>query len=183
MFKKTAICIASGPSLLPQDVGLIKNYTKIAVNLSYKLSKNCDYLVAGDYKFWLHHFDEIKKETSAQLFTRSKLAAAKYNLNLLDNCNRTVCNSGQLAIELAMTLKPEKIILLGYDCSIKNGLHFHGKHIKELDNPTENLTKKWQQDFKELADEIDIKIVNCSRYTELDCFPRNTLQSELQSDY
>lgn len=172
-------CIGSGPSLTADDINCLSGCTTIAINLSYKLINNCDYLVAGDYKFWWYHYNDIITETTAQLFTRSKLASAKFNLNLLENRNKTVCSSGQLAIELALTLHPEKILLLGYDCSIKNGLHFHGKHIFDLDNPTSALTKAWQLDFAELANKTNTKIINCSGYTELTCFPVSTLKSEL----
>lgn len=180
MKEKIIVCVGSGPSLLSEDIKLLDRCTKIAVNLSYKVISDCDYVVAGDYKFWLYHYNEISKSTKAKLFTRSKLAAAKFNINLLENNNKTVCSSGQLAIELAISLKPEKILLIGYDCSVKHGLQFHGKHIKELDNPTENLTEVWQQDLSELADKTNIKIINCSRYTELKCFSVSDLKSELK---
>lgn len=178
-YSKTIVCVGSGASLMQSDINLISNCTKIAINLSFRLMKDCDYLVASDYKFWLHHYKEIVTSTEAKLFTRSKLAAVKYKLNYLENNNKTVCSSGQLAIELALTLNPRKILLLGYDCSIKNGLHFHGKHIKELDNPTHKLTETWQRDLADLSKKANIKIINCSRYTELKCFEVSTLEREL----
>lgn len=70
------------------------------------------------------------------------------------------------------------IYLLGYDCSIKNGLHWHGKHDGKLTNC--NSINDWPAIFKRVSIELShIKIVNLSRYTELECFERGEVEKWL----
>lgn len=84
-------------------------------------------------------------------------------------------NSGQLAIKLAAQLGAERVILLGYDCSLSSGIHWHGAHGDGLDNPDAAEVNRWHSDFASLRAELaGIEIINASRHTELTCFPIST---------
>jgi hypothetical protein len=85
------------------------------------------------------------------------------------------------AIQFAIDKGFEKIILLGYDCSVSNGVHWHGKHEK-MKNPDQARVHLWKGHFAAVATEAQqkkVEVLNCSRYTELDCFKKVSLEEVL----
>jgi uncharacterized Rossmann fold enzyme len=96
-------------------------------------------------------------------------------------------NSGAGAIAMAAKLGAKKIILLGYDCQHTGGkTHWHGSHPKGL--PDAGKVQTWPKKFAELAKDIcDVRVLNCSRETALQCWPRAQLadvlsETNLQAD-
>lgn len=87
-------------------------------------------------------------------------------------------NSGLRAIELAELLGATKVILLGYDCQIDYGVHWHEDH-KGISNPTDKVCRDWRIQFAALAKRTKIEIINCSRRTALTCFARAELEDVL----
>ncbi|WP_353613946.1 hypothetical protein [Mangrovibacter phragmitis] len=165
------ICIASGPSLSRKDCLLSakSGLPIIAVNSSWQIIPECQYIFAGDYAWWDKHHDNITSH--AEKWTTSPRAKILYGVNLFGGHTEGAFNSGQMAIRLASHFGAKRIILLGYDCSLKNGIHWHGKH-HGLDNPSREEVSRWHTDFSSLVCELpDVEIINASRYTELTCFP------------
>ena len=173
---KTVVCIASGPSLTPEDVQRTAHLKTIAVNSSWKIAQHADVIFAGDDSWWNANHDKIT--TQAERWTLAQAAAERYNLNRFKF--RAPYNSGMVAIHLAAHFGASKIILLGYDCSIKHGHHWHGKHAGK--NPDFHRCQKWKKQFLHCSlfmKKAGISVINCSRYTELTCFPRATLEEIL----
>jgi len=176
-------CIASGPSLTASDCELVRSSgTKtVAVNNSWEMARFCDYIYAGDSKWWKVNFEKI--DIKAEKWTCSDMAANKYNINY--HIAVGPYNSGMRAIQFGMQRGFKSIALLGYDCSLKGGVHWHGPHKEpELRNPTEDKIKKWHDQFKRVSDNAKkqgVSIVNCSRYTELECFEKMTLEEALKA--
>ena len=171
------ICIASGPSLTRSDCLLAakSGLPIIAVNSSWQLIPECQYIFAGDYAWWEKYHDRITVQ--ADRWTTSPRANILFGIRLLDGGIEGAFNSGQMAIRLAAHLGAKRVILLGYDCSLKNGAHWHGEH-HGLDNPASEEVSRWHTDFSSLVDELPgIGIINASRYTELTCFPITTPES------
>ena len=69
--------------------------------------------------------------------------------------------------------------LSGYDCQHTGGkAHWHGNHPKGLGNA--GSVDKWPNQFRMLAARLpNIKIINCTRETALNVFPRGTLEEVL----
>lgn len=89
-------------------------------------------------------------------------------------------NSGAACIALSADAGAARIILLGYDCQHTGGkTHWHGDHPKKLGNA--GSVGKWPAAFAALAKTIPAttKVINCSRETALDCFPRAALEDVL----
>jgi len=88
-------------------------------------------------------------------------------------------NSGAGAIALAASHGAQCVYLLGYDCQLTGGkAHWHGNHPKGLGNA--GSVDKWPRQFRMLAARLpNIKIINCTRETALDVFPRGTLEDVL----
>ncbi|HEY4437671.1 MAG TPA: hypothetical protein VGN40_16090 [Lelliottia sp.] len=91
-------------------------------------------------------------------------------------------NSGQRAIQLAVHLGAERVILLGYDCTLANGAHWHGRHPVTMHNPVPREVERWHTDFSTLAGLLPgVEIINASRETALTCFTRLSLEAALNA--
>lgn len=174
---QTVFCIASGPSLTPEDCALVEasGHPIVAVNSSWKAVRSASVIFGGDQAWWDAYRHEI--DIPAKLWTCNMNASLKHGLLLLRNPARH-WNSGLRAIELAVFLGAAKVVLLGYDCSVKKGLHWHGKHVK-TQNPTTSLCQSWELQFNQLSKTLKVPVVNCSRETSLKCFPRAKIEEIL----
>lgn len=169
-------CIASGPSLTFEDCELVRlsGIETIAVNNSWQMAQFADHIYAGDRKWWDQYGAEI--DIPAKKWTCSKGAAVAHGINY--HRASGPYNSGMRAIQWAIDSGKKKIILIGYDCSVKNGTHWHGDHEKTR-NPDEKRCQKWKKQFEligRLAVSKNVEIINCSRHTELLCFKRLPLE-------
>jgi hypothetical protein len=181
--KKTFICVASGPSLTDEDCHLIMrtNYPIIAVNNSWRKVPTCDHIYAGDLTWWRKYHDEVPN--TMVKWTSIRTTIKDYpDIQYMPIPAKGPFNSGMRAICLAHNLGAERVLLLGYDCSLANGLHWHGPHADDLSNPKDSDIEKWHGCFNQVPDIIgDMSVINCSRYTELKTFKTNTLEDELWS--
>jgi hypothetical protein len=171
----TWVCIASGPSLNAHDCELVRaaGLPTIAVNNSWQLAPWCDHLYAGDLAWWDSYGSEAP--TTCQRWSCTRQAVAKHGLNWHEKYGEY--NSGIRAIELAFKLGAERVLLLGYDCTVTNGTHWHGDH-PSTKNPDEALCRKWNKQHARLARKADV--VNCSRETALSAYRLGMLEKELQ---
>lgn len=53
-------------------------------------------------------------------------------------------NGGFHALNLAIQFGLRKIILLGYDMTLANGVHWHGRHGGALNNPRQASVDRWR---------------------------------------
>ena len=84
-------------------------------------------------------------------------------------------NSGYQAVGLAFHLGATDIWLLGYDMQLTdNRAHFFGDHPPEIRNGGD--PKRFVSNYRTInPGQYGINIVNCSRETALDMFPRSTI--------
>lgn len=183
MLITTFICIASGPSLTASDcrLAIASGHPVIAVNSTITLVPDCDHLFAADCSWWDKYHGTLK--TAAKRWTVSCRAHLRYGVNLFRAPNNDSFNSGQRAVQLAAHLGATRIILLGYDCSLAGGTHWHGNHPDGLKNPDGESIRRWQGEFQRLADGLapGITVINASRRTSLTCFPRQPLRDALSA--
>ncbi len=92
-------------------------------------------------------------------------------------------NSGYQIIDLAAQFGVRRILLLGYDMQKTGGkAHWFGDHPAKLKKPSPYGS--WIANFDTLARdarERGIEIINCSRETALECFPRATIGESFRS--
>ncbi|RLC31989.1 hypothetical protein DRH13_02280 [Candidatus Woesebacteria bacterium] len=174
--------IASGPSLTEEDCRLIANtgVPILAVNDSWQRTPRCNFLFAGDIKWWDAHAEEVPAKI--QKFTSAKKAAMKHGINFFPA--NGAFNSGMRALMWALHTGFKNIVLLGFDCSIKKDIHWHGPHSKALglSNPDKIMMRRWLIHFLDVyarAGRLEANIINCSRHTELKCFKCLTLEEVL----
>lgn len=179
----TIICAASGPSLTAQDCERVSalGLPVIAVNNTWQRFPELLALYAGDLAWWnINH--QLVPQGRFRCVTASLSAHRKYPfLEYRRYCaDKETYNSGAMAIEYAAELGAKRILLIGYDCSIRHGLHWHGDHQPGLTNPSEAAPDIWQNQFLRAKQRLSgVEIINCSRRTELKCFPLKNLELAL----
>lgn len=141
---------------------------------------DCQHIYAADYLWWLHYHETVN--TNASLWTQSERAHIRYGVNLFRPQEGGPFNSGQRAIQLAAHLGASRVILLGYDCTLANGEHWHGRHPATMHNPVPREVGRWHTDFSSLSGLLpDLEIINASRETALTCFTRLSLEAALNA--
>lgn len=171
--------IASGPSLHLDDVAEVQRaglYT-IAVNSSWRYAPFADVIFAGDCSWWDQNARDI--DIKAERWACTDIAKV-YGTHKFDGMGGW--NSGANAILFAIReKKAASILLLGFDCCVANGTHIHGDHLNNK-NPTAGDTLRWRKEFQQvagIAKEAGVQVINCSRYTALESFPRLLLEQVL----
>ena len=147
----------------------------IVVNTSFRAAPWADVLYAMDRAWWTQYGAE-----AAVRFQGEKVAPINAMRGVTRSRVAPYRNSGAQAIAYAVQRGAQRIVLLGYDCQYgPNGeRHWHGNHPKGLGNA--GTVQAWHQHFSDIARaHAAIKIINCSRSTALECFPRAALEEVL----
>jgi hypothetical protein len=193
----TIVCAASGPSLTEADLAYVRGKAPlIAVNDVYRLAPWADALVAADASWWLAHEGVpgfAGEKWSIEHVSWSRLKDRWPDVKRL-KCTghdgieteptglRSGRNTGALAIGLAVHYGASLIVLLGYDMghSADGPSHFFGHHKGSMRQSSPyGLFKAKLQTMVAPLKALNIAIVNCSRTTALECFPRQPLESVL----
>lgn len=152
------------------------------------------YHYACDNAWWKIHYDAVKAGFKGQSYTINDLESPdrnpdkKFDLIRLNSRHGEGLskefihygvngggNSGFQAVNLAYHLGAKTILLLGFDMF---GTHYFGAHPDGLANasPYRSFIKSFES--VNPAD-YGIEIINCSRQTALEHFPRKTLDDVL----
>lgn len=174
---KTVAIIGSGPSLRREDCALIQRagLDTVAINSSWAMAPFCKIVFAGDYAWWNKNKDLIS--IGAERWTSCVDAAHFFGIKHYHS-KIYAWNSGLRAIELVETFGAKKAILLGFDCRVDFGKHWHPDHVG-TSNPNPKVCLDWKQQFNRYARTTKMEIVNCSRDSALLCFPRVNLEDAL----
>lgn len=193
--------MASGPSLTKEDADYVRGKVDgvIVVNTTYQMAPWADALVASDVRWWQWHkgapsFQGMKFATSPHVKwpgVQILRNTGRDGLELKPNGLRHGCNSGYRAVNLAVHFGAKRIVLLGYDMQriefnpdgtrrpsqeIKE--HWHGDHPV----PSRSEYKVFRSAFETIVEplrELGIEVVNCTRSTALECFPKADLHTVL----
>jgi hypothetical protein len=170
--------LATGPSLTIPDIqacyraGLIL----VGVNSCWMMAPYVDVIYAGDYRYWKAYAGDIDAAgIQAKRFSRSSRAQKDFGATYAKTGLGQDYNSGELAVELAIRRGARTIAMLGFDASVKNGLHCHGAHQK-TPNPTPERSRRWLKQFDRIRKHYpDANVVNCSRETRITSIARMDL--------
>ncbi|HJW51772.1 MAG TPA: hypothetical protein VJ501_07165 [Burkholderiaceae bacterium] len=179
---KTVVCIASGPSLTPVDCARVKimGYKTLVTNTTFRLCPWADILVGHDARWWRQYGAEVRVAFAGRKLAGQQ-AAKQYGPEIV-NWATVYQNSGALAVSCAVAAGVSKVLLLGYDASpdADGRKHWHEDHPLGLDNC--KSIERWGYQFGKLAAEAkaaNVEVINASRRTKLDCFPRAVLEDVL----
>lgn len=200
---KTLIVVASGPSARDVPLNITRGdpeiYT-IAINESWKLCPWAQMLYGCDHQWWWRRRGDWKGFGGIKV-TQDRQAADLMpgedikRVFSVRGCEHLMLdqkgyigwggNSGFQALNLGMHFKPRKVILVGFDMTLKNGDHWHGRHANGLHNPKPPYVNRWRRvtDLAYLT--LRSKGVfgyNTSPESALRNWPKATLEQALNDD-
>jgi hypothetical protein len=191
-----AAIIAGGPSAKTAPVELLRDRIHvIAVNESFKLAPWADILYSCDYAWWQLHkgmrdFKGLRLAHDLRAcneFGLQRIVIEQVGSNelLVERPSYVGAggNSAFQALNLAIQFGATGIILIGVDCSLDHGQHWHGRHPYPMSNPAESNVQRWQKAFDGAAARIaglGIDVVNCSPISKLTQYPKLSIAEALE---
>lgn len=88
-------------------------------------------------------------------------------------------NSGFQALNCAIHMGAREIGLVGYDCTLMKGVHWHGRHVPGLNNPSQAGVDKWREHLDRQAPalkHVGIKITVASTFSALEAYEKCTFE-------
>lgn len=186
--EETVVIVASGPSAAEVPIWEAEGEARfIAINTSWRLCPWADMLFACDYSWWNRakgapEFKGIRAtvdKTAAVVFPDVHLVGCrKPDDRLFLEPIGTVGwggNSGFHCLNLAVQFGCRRIILVGFDMHIRDGVHWHGKHPSGMNNPSRGNIERWRRAVDGAARVIEplgITVVNCSPHSALQNYPK-----------
>ena len=193
---ETFTILGCGPSLNIDDVMTCSEITRvIAINSSFRMAPFADVLYAGDGHFW-DQYPDAMNFTGIRVGMAYDMHAGKYYPNIQDKdpamikmmgCSgetglelydrralRMGRNGGFQAINLAVHLGAKRIILLGYDMQLVDGVnHWPGAEPRGKHQPPEPFDL-FIPAFDTMVDDLaaqNIEVINCTPGSALETFP------------
>lgn len=93
-------------------------------------------------------------------------------------------NSGFHAINLAVQFGCKQIILVGYDMTLANGVHWHGSHKGKLNDPNAANVVRWRNaidDAHRTLNGLGVNVINCSMVSTLKNYEKMSLEEALKN--
>lgn len=186
---KTAICIASGPSLTKDDVDYCQGKGRVyAVKEAAILAPWADVLYAADTDWWTEHQERWRG------FEGDKITVSERACTLFPELKHIKCrtqdkwsntpgviatggNSGFQALNIAVLDGADRVILLGYDYGHKKEKHWFDKEHPRKSRYSNY--KEWNRRLNEAAPFIPVPVLNASPETVITCFDRVNLKDIL----
>lgn len=143
-----------------------------------------DTLFAMDEAWWKVHVAEVNRTFAGERLGFGS-DSAKHGVRPMRGVRGNWSpfgNSGAGAIAVAALSGAARVLMLGYDCQHTGGQkHWHGDHPPgTAGNAAPHTVAKWPAHFRKLRDTYrGLQIINCSRETALDVFPRAKLGDAL----
>jgi hypothetical protein len=178
-----------GTSLRSFDPNILIDERVIVCNDAYQFGPSiCEVCVFGDFKwFQLHreHIEEYAKQGGIVVTNEPKSCNAvgepwlkkmvKQPQGLFIDALGWNCNTGAIAINLALILGAETIFLLGFDMCLGSDKKSNW-HTNTLDKPKERIYDRFIGNFKVVAEKLPKvfpgrKVINVNDNTKLKCFP------------
>jgi hypothetical protein len=180
---QTAYIIGGGPSLLTQNLELLRGRNVIVINSSYQAWPDAQFIVFSDMRWWLDHKKAlvdfkgriVSTARACSGLPQLRRVIRKSTPGLADERGTLMVNKTTLtaAINLAVHLGVNKIVLLGIDQ--KNGpdgrTHHHAPHQWKQ---SANCFRRQQADLPRIAEDLcklNIECVNASPDSALTIWP------------
>lgn len=179
--KRTAVILATGPSLTPAVVEMVRVSKKaaIAVSNAWELAPWATALVSQDFKWWQENRKAAIEFRGAKYSGPQRELLAGVIRIEPSGLIATGTNSALLACHVAVSIyQAERVLLCGVDMHAERGDHFFGPHPYPLKNTT-------RQRFEIMLDQFarwkprGVQVFNCTPGSRLQCYQFRDLQHAL----
>lgn len=188
--------IASGPSTTKADVEALKGRLPVlAIKKNIEIAPFADVVYGCDYPWWrsvrgLPDFKGLKLSYDP----RDLAEAGVHKIEIELKQDRILTgrtghigsggNSGFQALNLAVQFGAARILLVGFDCQTRSGVHWYGRNGWNMaNNPSETQFGRWIAAFKRAADDfgpMGVEVVNASQVSAIRAFPRRSVKDTLE---
>ena len=191
---ETCVCIGSGPSLTQADVDFCRGRARvIAIKDVVYRAPWADVLYGagddnGNRTWWHKHgptlsFGGLRYCLDPQAKAWASVLGQGPERGLTDDRSKLALggHSGYQAINLAIHLGATKIVLLGYDLQATGGQqHYFGEHAhRENHKLPFSLFHFHFPSIMPALEARGVTVINASRETALDLFPRQSIEEAL----
>jgi len=187
---QTAFLIGGGPSVLGEDITVLRGRNVMVINSSYGIAPFAQFLFAMDTR-WLNQHKERLKNYSGRIITVSTTInwkgikrlrkIAPPGLTGKRNAVTGRRTSTVAAINILIHLGVSRIVLVGIDCgNAPDGkTHHHEPHMWP------QKTDCWEEQYRDLNGTVKplrkrgIEVINTSMNSRLDFWPKMELEKVL----
>lgn len=188
--------VASGPSAKNAGCDMLRDRIHvIAINESFRLVPWCEIVYGCDHAWWQLH--KGLPEFKGLKLSHDQIACREYKLQRVQievvGSNDLLVErpsyvgaggaSGFQALNLAVQFGATGIMMIGMDCNLDKGAHWHGRHPSPLNNPCQSNVNRWIKAFDGAAARIKalgVDVVNCSPTSNLTSYPKMTIPQALE---
>lgn len=191
--------VASGPSMKGFDASILKDRINvIAIKTSVDICPWADIVYGCDAPWWVdrkglpnfkglklyhgvgvNHYDWKKDMHKVEIDLRVDDILVDEPLKI-GNGGNSCFQATNLAIQFGAT----DIILIGFDCHDRGGLHWYGRNTwLNANNPMQINFDRWKKGFEKAQPtlkKLGTTIINASMESDLQCFPKKPLQEAMR---
>lgn len=184
----TVVCMATGPSLTQEDADYVRGRCPvIAVNFAVEKAPWAEVLYSSDRLWWPKTkgwpgFGGQRYSVGSRIGKANPFHGHP-NIHVLTNTGfdgietdpsglRNGRSSGYAAVNLAVHLGADRIILLGYNMGSGGRLHFYDERPGFMAHP--GLYPNWRRSFDTMVEPLKalgVEVINCTENTSLTTFP------------
>mgnify|MGYP006935472640 CR=1 FL=1 len=189
--------IASGPSTGKEDAALLKGRLPVlAIKKNVEIAPFADVVYGCDFPWWrsvrgLPDFGGLKLSYAPkacdqfgcrQVFIPEHGKSDHLRFEAIGTVGGGGC-SGFQALNLAAQFGAAKVLLLGFDCQDRSGVHWYGRNNWHgSGNPSGSNFQRWRRAFGNAAEQLSergVGVINASPLTDLKCFETASVEDAL----
>jgi hypothetical protein len=188
--------IASGPSAKSAGVALLNGRMRvIAIKKNIEIAPFADVVYGCDGPWWrsvrgLPDFKGLKLAYDEGVCSefglqRVEIPDKKSNDLLLGEVGKVGAagNSGFQALNLAVQFGAKRILLVGFEASIRSGDHWYGRNNwSGANNPDDRLCARWCRAMDDAADVLEglgIEVINTAPFSQIRKFKKMSIEQAL----
>jgi hypothetical protein len=189
--------IASGPSVKKSEVALLNGRMRvIAIKKNIEIAPFADIVYGCDAPWWrsvrgLPNFKGLKlaydEAVCSEFGLRRVEIPDKYSNDLLLGAVGKVGaagNSGFQALNLAVQFGAKRILLVGFEASVRSGDHWYGRNSwNGANNPDERICERWRKAFdnaSSVLDELSIDVINTAPFSQIKRFKKMSIEDAMR---
>lgn len=192
--------VASGPSTKKAEVAALKGRLPVlAIKKNVEIAPFAEVVYGCDFPWWrsvhgLPDFKGLKLAYDTRAHDHYGIGKVEIDLDKdADRADRIHMdrvglvgsgkNSGFQALNLAVQWGADRVLLIGFDCQDRSGVHWYGRNTAyQMNNPGADNFRRWIRAFNAAATDLqalEVEAVNASPISDLKCFKRQGVEATL----
>lgn len=190
---ETAVIVGTGPSANVEPLDIVRGQARvITIKSTWKLAPWADVLYGIDRGWWIANkgvpaFSGLKvspSPTVCKLYGAREVRLKVRAEILTARTGEVGCglptgggNSGFQAINLAVQFGAKRILLVGFDMTLKHGSHWTDD-MRGVGKPDPGRVESWRKSLDDCAPQfhrLGVEVINCSLKSALKAYPKRSL--------